>query len=128
MTDRVGAQITIVGWAASDARNPAYDKDGSKGVKEISIPLNEGYTKDGEFVQTGTSWYTYSAAGDYAAEVAKVRKGDKVKIEDGKLEVREYKDKEGNEKLGLSVRYGTLTILESKSDGAAAAAKSDDVW
>ena len=64
--DRIGATTTIVGWASSDGRNPAYDKDGSKGVKEVSIPLNEGYTKDGEFVQTGTTWYTVSAAGEYA--------------------------------------------------------------
>lgn len=25
---------------------------------EVSLPVNEGYKKDGEFVQTGTTWYT----------------------------------------------------------------------
>lgn len=131
MTDYVGATVTLVGWAASDARNPAYDKDGSKGVKEVSIPINEGYTKDGEFVQTGTTWYTVSAAGDYAADIAAIKKGDKVKITNAKQEVREYEDREGNKKLGINLRYGTVTILEAKSGGAtssAPAATSDDDW
>lgn len=129
MADRVGIEVTLVGWASSDARNPAYDKDGSKGVKEVSIPISEGYTKDGEFIQTSTSWYTYSAAGDYAAQVAAIKKGDKVKVSGAKLEVREYQDKEGKDKLGLSLRYGTITVLESKSGGApAAAASNDDSW
>lgn len=127
MTDRIGITVDLVGYAASDARNPAYDKDGSKGVKEVSIPLNEGYTKDGEFVQTGTSWYTYSAAGDYAAQVAAIKKGDKVKVSGAKLEVREYKDKDNNDKLGLSLRYGSITVLESKSGGAPVTS-DDDSW
>ncbi len=134
MADRVGATITLVGWAASDGRNPAYDKDGSKGVKEVSIPLREGYTKDGEFVETGTSWYTVSAAGEYADQIAAIRKGDKIKVEDGKLEVREYQDREGNTQLGLIVRYGKITVRESKDAPAdnrtatAKAADSDDGW
>lgn len=131
MTDRVGVTTTIVGWAASDGRNPAYDKEGTKGVKEVSIANNEGYTKDGEFVQTGTTWYTISAGGDYADQIAAIKKGDKIKVENAKQEVREYKDREGNDKLGITLRYGTITVLESKSGGAApaaAVAKSDDVW
>lgn len=132
MTDYVGARTTLVGWAASDGRNPAYDKDGSKGVKEVSIAINEGYTKDGEFVQTGTTWYTVSAAGEYAAEIAALKKGDKIKVEDAKQEVREYQDREGNNKLGITLRYGKLTVLERKGGQSAAApaaaAASDDVW
>lgn len=113
----IGVSATIVGYAASDARHPAYDKDGSKGVLEISIPINEGYRKDGEFVQTNTTWYTYSGAGDFAQNVlANVKKGDKVRIDDAKQEVREYKDKEGNTKLGITLRFGNFTVLESKGD------------
>lgn len=113
----IGVSTTIVGYAASDARPPAYDKDGSKGVLEISIPINEGYKKDGEFVQTSTTWYVYSGAGDFAQNVlANVKKGDKVRIDEAKQEVREYKDKEGNTKLGITLRFGNFTVLESKGD------------
>ena len=92
----IGATTTLVGWVSGPARNPAYDKGGKKGVKEIAIPIREGYPGDGGFVETGTTWYTVSAAGDYAAELEALNKGDKVRIEDAKQEVREYKDREGN--------------------------------
>lgn len=114
----IGANATVVGYAASDARTPAYDKDGSRGILEVSIPVNEGYKKDGEFVQTGTTWYTVTGASDYAQNVlAPIKKGDKIRVEDAKQEVREYKDKDGNTKLGITLRFGTVTVVESKSDG-----------
>jgi single-stranded DNA-binding protein len=133
--NRIGASLTLVGYTSGEARNPAYDKDGSKGVKEIAIAINEGYTKDGEFVKTGTTWYTYSAAGDYADTLVDIPKGSKVRIEDAKLEVREYKANDGTTKLGHSLRFGTITVLEegrgekaTASAGASKAAASDDGW
>lgn len=110
----IGATTTIVGYAAGEARFPAYDKEGTKGVLELPIPINEGYKKDGEFVQTGTTWYSVVASGDYGKALQAIRKGDKVRVDDAKQEVREYKDKEGNSKLGISLRFGTVTVLESK--------------
>ena len=116
-----GAAVTLVGYAAGPAKAPAYDKDGSRGILELSIPINEGYKKDGEFVQTGTTWYTYSAAGDFAQNViAPIGKGDKVRIEDAKQEVREYQDRDGNTKLGITLKFGSVTVLESKGAGAPA--------
>lgn len=116
----VGISSTIVGYLAGDPRPPAYDKDGSKGIIELSIPINEGYKKDGEFVQTGTTWYTYSAAGDYANTLKALGKGDKVRIDDAKQEVREYKTKDGTDKLGIGLRYGSVTVLESKAGSSEA--------
>lgn len=113
----IGATVTVVGYAAGEARTPAYDKSGDKGILELSIPVNEGYKKDGEFVQTGTTWYTYTAAGDYAAKLKSIGKGDKVRIEDAKQEVREYEGKDGT-KLGISLRFGTISVLESKNGAA----------
>ena len=110
----VGASITLVGYVSNPARPPAYDKDGSKGVLELSIPINEGYKKDGEFVQTGTTWYTYSAAGEYADALKALGKGDKIRIDDAKQEVREYTDKDGAKQKGISLRYGSIKVLESK--------------
>ena len=119
----VGASITLVGYVSNPARPPAYDKDGSKGVLELSIPINEGYKKDGEFVQTGTTWYTYSAAGEYADALRELAKGDKVRIDDAKQEVREYTDRDGAKQKGISLRYGSIKVLESKEP---VRASSDD--
>ncbi len=110
-----GAEASIVGWAAADAAPPKYDTDGSKGLIEIRVPVNEGYKKEGEFVQTGTTWYSYVGGGEFAENVlAGVKKGDKVRIDNAKQEVREYTDKEGNVKMGITLRFGDFTVLESK--------------
>jgi len=113
----VGATTTVVGWAASEARTPKYDKDGSSGVLEIAVPINEGYKKDGEFIKTGTTWYTYSAAGEYANALKSISKGDKVRIEDAKQEVREYQ-KDGVTEKAIGLRFGTITVLESTGGAA----------
>jgi hypothetical protein len=113
----IGATSTVVAYAASDARYPAYDREGAKGILEVALPVNEGYKRDGEFVQTGTTWYTLVAAGDAAADLKHIKKGDKVRVDDAKQEVREYTDREGNSKLGISLRFGKITVLESKSAG-----------
>lgn len=109
----IGASITLVGYVATPPRNPAYDKDGTRGVKEVSIAINEGYKKDGEFVQTGTTWYTVQAAGDAAQEIAALNKGDKIRVEDAKQEVRAYKNKDNEEKLGITLSFGKISVLES---------------
>ncbi len=129
MTDnnyRIGINATLVGWVAGPAKPPLYDKEGTSGVLEVSIPIREGYTKDGSFVETGTTWYSYSAAGEYANNLRSLNKGDKVLIEGAKLEVRE---KDG--KFYHSLRYGNLVVLESRSqsnDLVAAGASTDSPW
>lgn len=117
----LGAANTLVGYLAGPAQSPAFDKDGSRGVLEVSIPINEGYKKDGEFVQTGTTWYRYQGAGDFAQNtLAPLNKGDKVRIDGAKQEVREYTDREGNKRLGITLTFGTLQVLEPASGGAPA--------
>lgn len=110
--NRIGANLTLVGYVSGPARPPAYDKSGERGILEVSVPINEGYSKDGNFVQTGTTWYTYAAAGDYANALKALNKGDKIRIDNAKQEVRDHEGK-----LYITLRYGTLTVLESKSDG-----------
>lgn len=114
----IGVNSTIVGYAASDARPPAYDKEGTRGVLQVPIAINEGYKKDGEFVQTGTTWYDVEAGGDAADTLRGIRKGDKIRVDDAKQEVRSYNDREGKEKLGITLKFGTVTVLESKSGGS----------
>jgi hypothetical protein len=120
-----GVSATIVGWAATDPRPPAYDKDGSKGVIEVPIAHNEGYTKDGEFVKTGTTWYSVVAAGDAANELKRIKKGDKIRVDDAKQEVREF-ETGGEKKLGITLRFGKVTVLDAK--GGASAADADPVF
>lgn len=121
-----GATTTIVGWAAGPAHPPAYDKEGTKGILELSIPVSEGYSKDGEFVKTGTTWYSVTAAGDYANELKAINKGDKLRVDDAKQEVREY-ESNGEKKMGISLRFGKITVLE-RAAGAAVAANVETPW
>jgi hypothetical protein len=120
-----GVSATIVGWAATDPRSPAYDRDGSKGVIEVPIAHNEGYTKDGEFVKTGTTWYSVTAGGDAANELKRIKKGDKIRVDDAKQEVREF-ETGGEKKLGITLRFGKVTVLDSK--GGASAVDADPVF
>lgn len=116
-----GATTTLVGYAAGNPEYPAYDREGRRGFKHLSVAVNEGYTKDGEFVQTGTTWYRIEKHEDAWAELG-VGKGDKIRLDGAKQEVRSYKNKEGVEQLGITLSYGDLTVLESKNGGSA----SDD--
>lgn len=115
----IGVSATIVGYAATDPRPPAYDKDGSRGVIQVPIAINEGYKpKDGDFVQTGTTWYNVEAGGSAADDLRAISKGDKIRIDDAKQEVREY-ESGGEKKLGITLKFGSVTILESKNGGSA---------
>lgn len=116
-----GAATTLVGYAAGNPEYPPYDREGKRGFKQLSVAVNEGYSKDGEFVQTGTTWYRIEKHEDAWAELG-VGKGDKIRIDGAKQEVRSYKNKAGEDQLGITLTYGDLTILESKNGGSA----SDD--
>lgn len=109
-----GATITLVGRAGADAENPAYDKEGSRGVKQVRVAVGQGYkNKDtGEWVDTGTTWYTVTGRAD---DIGHVRKGDKVRLDDARLETREFDRKDGSKGQAFETRFGTLTVLESKS-------------
>lgn len=114
-----GATLVLVGYAAGNPEYPAYDKEGKRGFKQLSVAVNEGYKpKDGgDFVQTGTTWYRIEKHEDAWAELG-VGKGDKIRLEGAKQEVREYQDKNGDSKPGITLTYGDLTILESKNGGS----------
>lgn len=108
----LGATVTVVGYAAGSPEYPPYDKEGKRGYKQLSVPVNEGYKKDGEFVKTGTTWYRVEKHQDDWANLG-VQKGDKVRIDNAKQEVRTYKNREGVEQLGITLSYADVTVLES---------------
>ena len=110
----IGVNTTIVGYVATEPRYPAFDKEGKRGLKEISIAHNEGYKKDGEWVKTGTTWYSVMVKDEFL-DANPVAKGDKIRVSDAKQEVREFTTKDGETKLGITLSFGDITILESKS-------------
>ena len=112
-----GISATIVGYAAGDARPPAYDKSGERGISEVRVPIDHGY-KDkntGEWKTTGTTWVTVTGRTD---DIGRIQKGDKVRVDDGKFESREYTRKDGSIGQEFQTSYGTVTVLESKNGGS----------
>lgn len=107
-----GATVTVIGYAAGDPEYPPYDKEGKRGYKQLSVPVSEGYKKNGEFVKTGTTWYRVEKHQDDWASLG-VQKGDKVRIDNAKQEVRSYKNAKGEDALGITLSYADVTVLES---------------
>jgi single-strand DNA-binding protein len=106
-----GATVTIVGTAGSE---PRVKLDGK--LLELSIAVGKGYKKDGEWVDKGTDWYTLSASAEWAEQNwPTVGKGDKVRVDDARLETRDYTKQDGTEAKALDLRYGNLRVLQAKN-------------
>lgn len=123
----VGATLSLTGYVAVEPRYPAYDKNGSRGFKQIPVAINEGYKpKDGgDFVKTGTTWYDIEVREEVIDDLD-IRKGDKIRIDGAKQEVREYQDRDGNTKLGITLKFGDLVVLEAANNPASESDYSDD--
>jgi hypothetical protein len=124
--NKYGATIVIVG----NVVRPAEDKFDGKQT-ELSIAVSRNYQKDGEWVSTPAVYYTLIASGTHAAPLKTVGTGDTVRVDDAQFEIREY-DKKDNAGKGYvnELRFGTLTVVKRKGDGAPAAAApaTADTW
>lgn len=110
-----GAEVTIVGRAGGEPRDTSF------GTRELSVGVSQGYKKDGEWVDTGTTWYVLSATTGYAEDNWPfVGKGDKVRIDGAKQETREYTDKQENKRLQIKLSYGRLSVVQAKNAEATA--------
>lgn len=108
-----GATTTIVGRAGDAPKVKNFEGGGS--ITELSIGVSQGYKKNDEWVDTGTTWYTLTAATSYAEDNwPDVGKGDKVRVDDGRQETREYKKADGSSGLQITLKFGTLTVIQSK--------------
>lgn len=116
-----GISATIVGYAAGDAENPKYDPSGERGISEVRVPIGHGYKdkSSGEWKETGTTWVTVTGRTD---DIGYIRKGDLIRVDDGKFESQEFTRKDGSIGQAFQTSYGTVTVLESKNGGSA----SDD--
>lgn len=111
-----GAQTTVVGRAGGA---PEAVFDGS--TTRLSVAVSQGYKRDGEWVDTGTVWYTVQASTEYAEQNwPEIDKGDKVRIDDAKQEVRTYLTNDGNPGVELKLTYGSIRVIERRSERAAA--------
>lgn len=103
-----------VGNLAFDPEFPPYDKDGKRGYKQAVVLVDQGY-KDkttGEWKKTGTGRYVYNAPAEVLEGFAK---GNKVRIDGAKQEVREY-EKDGQTRLAVEWSYGTIRNLTAEAD------------
>lgn len=103
-----GIEMVLVGKAAHDPEYPGYDKEGTRGVKQVTFPVGFGYKdkSSGEWKDTGTLWVRYSAKEEYLSGVTK---GAKVRLDGAKID-RVYAV---NDKLYAEASYGTVTVLEN---------------
>lgn len=106
----IGVDATVVGFVRRGPENPAYDREGTRGFVQITIPIDERYKKDGEYVTKGTLWARYTAKPEYL-DGAKI--GDKVRIENAQMGTPFVSDK-GN--VSVDLTYGELTVIESADE------------
>lgn len=100
------------------ATGPAEDKFNGQ-VTELTVAVGHGYKdqkNNGEWKETGTTFVTYSASGDWANALRQVGKGDLVEITDAALETRKYTKTDGGDGFAVSARFGSLEILERKGE------------
>ena len=88
---------------------------------EQSIAVSKGYKnkQTGEWVDTGTDWYTLTATEAWANDNwPDTASGDKLRVEGSRLEARAYAKKDGTPGVELKLSFGTLNVVESRADRA----------
>jgi single-strand DNA-binding protein len=105
-------RITLIGNVGGDPRE--ITAQNQKGAS-FSLAVSEKYTKQNGESADRTEWFSVTFWGNTADIVLKyVKKGSQVYV-DGRLNTREYTDKDGKNRTSLEVRGQTLTLLGSLS-------------
>lgn len=114
------ATVTIVGNVGQV--NSKFDGT----LAEATVAVSKGYKDKNtqSWIDTGTDWYTVIARGDFTAQILDLNPGDRVKVEDAKLEHREYPKNDGSTGISYELNFGTIVVLERKADRAPAGAGS----
>jgi hypothetical protein len=109
-----GAQVTVVGKAGGV---PEEVFDGAS--TRVSIAVSQGYKRDGEWVDTGTVWYTVQASTEFAEQHwPDIEPGDKVRVDDAKQEIRLFTRNDGSPGVDIKLTYGNIKVLDRKRDRA----------
>jgi single-stranded DNA-binding protein len=111
------AVVTVVGLAGGPWSVKEFDGGGSQA--ELSVAVGQGYRskQTGEWVDKGTVWYRVTATPDYAANnwPDDIDKGDTVRVDNAKQELRAYQKQDGSLEVGTTLSYAEgITVLQKK--------------
>lgn len=92
-------------------------------VANFSIATSENYTKDGNKVEK-TEWHNIVVWGKPAEACSKfVKKGSLVLVE-GRIQTREWQDKEGNKRFTTEIVANSVQFLSSKGENDSSASQA----
>ena len=117
-----GTSVVLVGRAGGPVDTVTFSNGHSQA--QLSIAVGKGYEnrETGEWTATGTDWYTLTSTPEYAAENwPEVGSGDKVRVDDARLELKPYLRKNGEAGVDATLRYGTLVVVEKAKPKASVA-------
>lgn len=113
------SKVIVIGWLSRDAE-VRYTPSGKLNVS-LSIPVSRQYRDNSGQQQEQTSWFNVKAFGNLADTLVKLSeqgallKGKQVYVE-GRLEAREWTDRDGRSRMALDVMATELRLLGSRSD------------
>lgn len=91
-------------------RDPDIRNAGGGNVAGFTVAVNNSYKdRSGEWVEK-TAWVRCSAFGRLADKVSELRKGDGVVVT-GKLESRQWQDKDGNKRESLEINAYSVEAI-----------------
>lgn len=105
-------QVTLVGFLGRDAE--LRSTSGGTSVANFTVATNEKWTDRGTGeVKTKTEWTRISYFGRGAEAVTQYLVKGKLVCVQGRLETREWKDKDGHDRVSTEVRADRVTLLSS---------------
>lgn len=113
------SKVSIIGWLSRDPETD-YTPNGALRIK-FSIPVSRRYNDRNGQEQENTAWYNISMVGPRAdslmklIEMGALTKGKQAYVE-GRLEPREWTDKEGKNRTSLDVYATEVQLLGSRGD------------
>jgi len=107
--------------AGKDAESFAGGK-----VSSFSIALDNGYSKDGAWVEKKPSWYDVKFFNKIAEKAANVKKGDLVMIE-GRLTHEEW-ESDGQTKTKPVIIGRRVAWISRNKDGVSQSTAESDPW
>jgi len=112
-------RVSVVGWLSRDPESD-YTANGMLRMR-LSIPVSRRYTDRNGQEQENTAWYNVTVLGRSAeglmklAEMGALAKGKQVFVE-GRLEPRDWVDKEGKNRTSLDITADFVQLLGSRGD------------
>lgn len=105
-------KVSLIGHTGKEVESTTFENGTSK--INVSLATNDYYTNGkGEKIEE-TQWHNLVAFGKTAEIFQKyVSKGKEIAVE-GKLQYRNYEDKDGNKRYIAEIRVEELILLNSK--------------